>query len=232
MYCIKCGAELADGQTACPLCETKVYHPDFSVTDKPTYPRGEFPSEEINRKGILFVITILALIPLILPMIFEYSFWEQIRWSGYVAGAVLLAYICIVLPLWFKRPNPVIFVPCGFATVAVYLLYVNFASGGAWFMSFAFPVTGSLGLITTALIALTRYVHRGRLYIYGGWLMIMGVWTVLVEFFLRLTFEVEHVHIVWSQYPLIVLALLGMMLIVIAIVKPLKESLRKIFFVG
>ena len=232
MYCMKCGVELADGQTVCPLCETKVYHPDLPVTDKPTYPRGEFPSEEINRKGILFVITILALIPLILPMIFEYSFWERIHWSGYVAGAVLLSYVCIVLPLWFKRPNPVIFVPCGFAAVAVYLIYVNFASGGAWFMSFAFPVTGSLGLITTALIALTRYIRHGRLYIYGGWLMIMGVWTVLVEFFLRLTFEVEHGHIVWSQYPLIVLSLLGMMLIVIAIVKPLKESLRKIFFVG
>ena len=119
-----------------------------------------------------------------------------------------------------------------FAAVAVYLIYVNFASGGAWFMSFAFPVTGSLGLITTALIALTRYIRHGRLYIYGGWLMIMGVWTVLVEFFLRLTFEVEHVHIVWSQYPLIVLSILGMMLIIIAIVKPIKESLRKIFFVG
>ena len=232
MYCIKCGAELADGQTVCPLCETKVYHPDFPLTDKPTYPRGEFPSEEINRRGILFVITILALIPLVLPMIFEYSFWGRIDWSGYVAGAVLLGYVGLILPLWFKNPNPVVFVPCDFAAAAVYLLYISFQTDGGWFLSFAFPVTGSLCLITTALITLTRYIRRGRLYIYGGWLMIMGVWTVLVEFFLRLTFEVEHVHIVWSQYPLIVFFLLGMMLIVIAIVKPIKESLRRIFFVG
>lgn len=232
MYCIKCGAELAEGQAVCPLCQTKVYHPDLPLSDKPTYPRGEFQSEEFNRKGILFVITILALIPLALPMLFEYSFWRQINWSGYVAGAVLLAYVCVILPLWFRNPNPVIFVPCGFAAAVVYLLYINWQTGGDWFLTFAFPVAASLGLITTAVVTLLRYVRRGRLYIFGGWLMIMGGWTMLLEFFLRLTFEIEHIHIVWSLYPLIVLALLGMMLIVIAIVKPLKESLRRVFYIG
>lgn len=34
----------------------------------------------------------------------------------------------------------------------------------------------------------------------------------------------------WSLFPLIALGVLGMMLIIIAIVKPLKESLRKYFF--
>lgn len=232
MFCIKCGAELSDGQTACPLCATKVYHPDLPFREKSTYPRGDFPSEEINRKGILFVITILALIPLVLPAIFEYSFWHTVSWSGYVVGSVLLSYICLILPLWFRRPNPVIFTPCGFAAATAFLWYVNWQTDGDWFLTFAFPVAASLGLIITALVTLTRYLRRGRLYIWGGWLMVMGIWVTLLEFFLRLTFDVDHIHIAWSLYPLIVLALLGMMLIVIAIVKPLKESLRRIFFIG
>ena len=46
MYCIKCGAELSDGQKVCPICETKVYHPDIPVVeDKDTYPKKEFVSE-------------------------------------------------------------------------------------------------------------------------------------------------------------------------------------------
>ena len=232
MYCIKCGAKLSDGQTACPLCATKVYHPDLPIKDTPTYPRGEFPSEEINRKGILFVITILSLIPLVLPMVFEYSFWKKIEWSGYVTGAVLLLYLWILLPLWFRRPNPVIFVPCGFAGATLFLLHVNLQTAGGWFLSFAFPVTASLGVIMTALVTLLRYLRRGRLYIWGGWLMALGAWTMLLEFFLRLTFDVDHIHIVWSLYPTIILDLFGLMLIVIAIVKPIKESLRKIFFIG
>ena len=232
MYCIKCGAELADGQTVCPLCETKVYHPDLPLTDRPTYPRGEFQSEEINRKGILFVITILSLIPLVLPMVFEYSFWDRVSWSGYVAGSVLLLYLWIILPLWFRQPNPVIFVPCGFAAGTAFLLYINWQTGGGWFLTFGFPVAASFGLLMTALTVLLYYLRRGRLYIWGGWLIATGAWTMLLEFFLRLTFDVDHIHIAWSLYPAIVLALFGLMLIVIAIVKPIRESLRKIFFIG
>ena len=29
MYCVKCGVELADSQRVCPLCGTRVFHPDI-----------------------------------------------------------------------------------------------------------------------------------------------------------------------------------------------------------
>lgn len=29
MYCINCGVELADSETVCPLCGTRVFHPDM-----------------------------------------------------------------------------------------------------------------------------------------------------------------------------------------------------------
>ena len=31
MYCIKCGVELADSEKVCPLCGTRVYHPDIEI---------------------------------------------------------------------------------------------------------------------------------------------------------------------------------------------------------
>lgn len=231
MYCIKCGAELSDGQTLCPLCGTRVYHPDFSVTDDPTYPKKEFKSEEFNRKGILFVITILAALPLILTLVFESSVHGEVSWSGYVAGAILLGYIGLILPLWFRAPNPVIFVPCDFAAVALYLLYINLHTGGSWYWTFALPVLVTLALIVTAIVTLTRYIRRGRLYIFGGGLIALGLWTTLIELLLYVTFGVRA-PVIWSMYPLITLFSIGMMLIVIAIVKPLKESLYKIFFIG
>ena len=29
MYCVKCGVQLADTEKSCPLCGTRVYHPDL-----------------------------------------------------------------------------------------------------------------------------------------------------------------------------------------------------------
>mgnify|MGYP000840753951 CR=1 FL=1 len=39
MYCIKCGVELADSERVCPLCGTRVFHPDLPCGQgEPPYP--------------------------------------------------------------------------------------------------------------------------------------------------------------------------------------------------
>ena len=232
MYCIKCGAELSEGQKICPICETRVYHPEIPVVeDKDTYPKKEFVSEEFNPRGVLFVITILSAIAMAIPLLFELTWHIRIGWSGYVAGGILLAYIIFVLPFWFKRPSPAVFVPCDFAAITLYLGLVNFLVDGRWFLGFALPVTMSLGLIVTAVSTLLYYVRRGRLYIFGGGVIALGVWTVLIEILIYFCFGVRS-PVVWSSCSGASLFMFGMMLIIIAIVKPLKESLRRIFFVG
>lgn len=233
MYCIKCGVELSEGQSICPICETRVYHPDFlsKAKNPSTYPQKEFQSEEFNPRGVLFVISILAALTVALVMWFEISRLHRVHWSGYVAGGILLAYLVVIMPWWFQRPNPVIFVPCDFAGALGLLFYINYQSGGDWFLTFALPVTVALGMIVSAMVSILYYVRRGYLYVIGGGLIAIGAWTVLLEYVLRMVFTVKTV-IYWSPFTLASLFTMGMMLIVIAIVKPLKESLRKIFYVG
>ena len=232
MYCIKCGVELSAGQKICPICETRVYHPDLPVEEgKPTYPQKAFQSEEFNPRGVLFVISILAALTVALIMGFEISRLHRVHWSGYVAGGILLAYLMAVLPWWFHRPNPVIFIPCDFAGILALLFYISWQSGGNWFFSFALPITATLGVIVSAMVAVIRYVRRGYLYVIGGGLIAVGVWTVLLEYFLRTVFTAKT-SIYWSPFAFATFFTMGMMLIVIAIVKPLKESLRKIFYIG
>lgn len=231
MYCIRCGVELSAGSAVCPVCGTKVCHPDFPVSDSlSTYPHTDFESEAASRKGILFVISVLALLVLVLPMTVELTVSHNMVWSGYVAGGVMLAYLFFIMPFWFENPNPVVFVPLDFAAATLFVLYVNLATGGSWFLSFAFPAAGSLCIIITAATALFRYVRRGRLYIFGGTFLALGAWMLLLEFLIAITFEAVKVSL-WSLYPCIALAMLGAMLIVIAIVKPFKESLAKMFYV-
>ena len=234
MFCMKCGVELTEGQTICPVCATKVYHPDIPVKETtPTYPKKEFESEEFNRKGILFVITICAVLLVGLVIMFNLSLNGALTWAGYVAGGMGVFYFCVIMPLWFKRTTPAIFVPVGFTSIILYLLYINWHTGGDWFLPLAFPVTGILGLILTAMATICHYVKKGWLYTIGGGMIALGVWVVLIEFFIHLTFDFQMPrHIFWSPYPGITLAVFGIMLIIIAIVKPLKESLKRIFYVG
>ena len=231
MYCIKCGVELADSERVCPLCGTRVFHPDLPCGQgEPPYPPADHPRhEEVSRIGVLFVISVCMLLPAVITVLCDWRINGTIVWSGFAVGGLLLLYILAVLPLWFRRPNPVIFVPADFAAIGLYLLYINFATGGHWFLSFAFPVTGAIGLLVSAAVALTYYLRGGYLYIYGGMLILGGGLAVLIEFLINLTFQI-HETLFWSFYPMVAGVVLGLMLIVIAICKPLRESLHRKFF--
>lgn len=232
MYCIKCGTQLSDGQTICPICETKVYHPDFDIPkDKSTYPKKEFKSEEFNRKGFMLAITIIFLIPMFLPVLLELSWHHTIEWSGYVLGGVVLFYVSLILPSWFKHPNPTIFVPVSMATAILYVHYICWEAEGTWFWSFAFPISISLTVIVSALATLLHYLKKGKLYIWGGFLVAFGAWTGLMELLMRRAFGIT-VDIYWSVCTFALFFIIGMLLVIVEIVKPVKESLRKIFYIG
>ncbi|MBO5313489.1 MAG: zinc ribbon domain-containing protein [Clostridia bacterium] len=231
MYCINCGIELSDGQKICPVCQTRVYHPDLKKSDAlPTYPRRAFKSEEINIKGLLFVVTLIHLLPIIFAVILDLNLNGRIDWTGYVVGGVLQVYVSAVLPMWFKKPNPVIFTPCAFAVSAVFLWYISYTVDGAWFWTLAFPVCLMVAVITTATVTLLRYIKRHRLYIIGGAFILTGIFTFVLELLLHITFSFKHDGFIWSLYPMVFLSIIGIALIVIEIVKPFKESLKKVFF--
>ena len=122
-----------------------------------------------------------------------------------------------------------IVMPVDFAAIILYLLYIDLATGGHWFLTFAFPVAGSIGALITTVVALLRYVRRGYLYIFGGALIAAGGLAMLLEFLLNLTFGV-HQTFFWSFYPLAAGVLLGVMLIIIAVCPPLRRSLHRKFF--
>lgn len=231
MFCINCGIEMTEGQKICPICQTRVYHPDLKKTDAlPSYPRKAFKSEEINIKGLLFVVTLLHLIPMLFAVILDLNLNGHIDWTGYVVGAVLFLYVSAVLPMWFKKHSPVVFVPVSVVTLTCYLWYINFSLESGWFWTFACPVVLMLGTIVTVTIALLRRLKKGRLYVIGGLLLFIGLFVIAIEQLLHVTFEFMHDSFIWSLYPMAFLGVMGGGLIVIESVKPFKESLKKIFF--
>ena len=231
MYCIKCGVELADSEAACPLCGTTVYHPDLSRTETPPlYPRDRTPALQVSPRTALMVITTLCfLMPMVICWLCDRQANGRVEWSGYVVGSLALVYIMFLLPAWFRRPNPVIFVPCTFAAVLGFLLYIDLAVSGGWFLGFAFPAAGGVGLIVSALTALLKYVKRGQLYSFGGAFLALAAFMPVVELLANSTFDL-HDRLVWSGYPATALGFLGAGLLFLAVCRPARETMERKFF--
>ena len=231
MYCVKCGVKLADSEQRCPLCGTVAFHPDLHrETVEPMYPPHRYPTPMENPKTAQIILTTVTLMALFITMLCDVQSNGRILWSGYVAGALLLGYIVLVLPLWFRKREPVIFIPSSFAAVVIYLLYINHVTEGSWFLSLAFPVTAYVGLVVTGVAALIKIRRSWALYVLGGAGVALGILMPLMEFLICITFASVR-YIGWGWYPMIVLVLLGAMLIFLAIHNPARETMERKFFV-
>lgn len=231
MYCINCGVRLADTEKNCPLCHTPVFHPNLTRPEEPPLYPDAPPAPQVRSRAVHIVLATLFLLAAALCAQCDLLVYGNITWSGYAVGSLCLIYSAAVLPFWFSKPNPVIFVPCSFGVLIAFLFYVNLSVGGSWFFSFALPVAGFLGLLVTATVALLRYVPKGVLYIVGGALVLLGGFMPLMGYLVNLTFNEGWSFALWSTYPLTALVLLGGMLIFLAICKPARESVGRKFFI-
>ncbi len=233
MYCVKCGVELSDSERSCPLCQTEVICPkgvSRVLKENPYPPHPGKVTEGLSVKGFLLILSFIYLVPFLICLLCDINLNGEITWSGYVTGGLILLYTTVVLPGWFKKPNPVIFLPIDFAVSLLYLLYISVKTDGKWFLSFAFPTVGAAGLIIIAAVTLFKYTGGGKMFILGGMTILFGGLAVLIEFLTVVTFGVEKMFR-WSMYPFVSLFLIGMFFILVGICRPLKEALKKRLFI-
>ena len=229
MYCIKCGVELAESEKRCPLCNTIVFNPEIEIDEvEKQYPVSKYPIGALKPSAWLFIATAISLFSLAIVFACDFNINNTITWSGIVAGALLVVYSAVVLPFWFTKPNPTIFVPVWFLVVGLFLCNLNFTFGGSWFLTFAFPIVGGLGVITTAMVTLWHYLKKGRLFIVGGAVILYGLLILLMEFLMYVTFQMPIIW--WSLFPLSVFFLLGAVLIFLGISRPAREAIERKFF--
>ena len=229
MYCANCGIKLGDSEEKCPLCSTRPGDPiSREMTAPRLYPANRYPKVTVKKGALNGTILFLFAIPLFVTLFIDLQMEAGLSWFWYACGALVLGYIIVALPLWFHKPNPVIFVPCDFAAAALYLLLIQQISGGTWFLPFALPVIAGLALPVCAMVTLLRYLRKGRLYIFGGFLLALGGLMLLAEFLMTAAFAASFMG--WSLYPLVVLGLLGGLLIFLGINKTAREKMERRFF--
>lgn len=228
MYCVNCGVKLADTEKKCPLCDVAVGQTVERKTEAPLYPPDRIPYNKINKGAVNGALLILWLIPVLVTLFVDLQGNGVIDWFFYAAGALVLLYVAVLLPAWFHKPNPVIFVPCDFAALGAYLFLIDWLTGGNWYWGFALPLTVGIALVVTAVVTLLRYVRKGKLYILGGGFIALGAWMFSVEQLMIRTFSMDFTG--WSVYPFIALVILGGMLIFLGINATARERMERRFF--
>ena len=230
MYCINCGVKLADTEKRCPLCGIAAIHPELMREEaEPLYPQHRYPAPQVNSKAAQIVVTTLLLIALLTTLFTDMMISGSITWSGFVAGALAVCYVIAVLPFWFRRVNPAIYVPGVFAAIAVYLMYIDWVLEGSWFLTFALPVTAFLGALVTAVVLLLKHLPGKLLTILGSGMIALGLFMPVMEYLIFVTFDRPR-FVAWSAYPLISLVLLGGMLIFLAVNRRAREKMERKFF--
>ena len=225
MYCMNCGVKLGEGEEKCPLCGLRAYHPDLERTPgPPLYPR-EWHAPEAERSGWRYLLTVFFLVAAGACVIVDFLLKGRLTWSGFALAGLGAGYVLLVLPLWFARPNAVIFLGLDFMAVGLMLLYIDLRVQGGWFLSLAFPVTGMYGLLVTGFAAVVKYVRRGRFFQLGGGCILFGCSAMLLELFISITFGTGM--FVWSLYPVAILSTMGLFWILAGIIRPLGDTIRK-----
>ena len=228
MYCVKCGVRLQDGTARCPLCDTPVWDPG-GTEPVPTFSdRYPIPPKS-HRYPIMAFLAVLLIAVSLSALIYCLTNEHGVSWSGYVMLGCAFLYFGVLLPFWFNRREPLIFVPVASLLAGGYLLYICLKTGGHWFLSFAFPVTLLVGALTTASVAFFRYGKRRRLLKTGIFLVVIGCSAMLVELFQRITFGGKMFS--WSLYPVCGFSLIGLFLILCGLIPPWREYLERKLFI-
>lgn len=236
-YCVNCGVELSNNEKKCPLCGTEVYHPDpknnrvRTGSDEPPYPQYKpLTIQRVSRSSVATLVTLLFLLPILLSIICNISIDNTISWSAYVTAAVLFAYICLILPILMKKPDPVFCIIIDACALIFLLMFVEKRAGGTWFMPFALPLSIYISAVVIALSLLGHRHFISGMKVTALTFIATGICSLFIEILLNTVFGIRD-KLVWSFYPLIVLTIIGAALFIIDSNKPLKERLAKKFFI-
>lgn len=231
-YCVNCGVELAETEKNCPLCDTEVINPRSpwqEPTDSP-YPTAYEVAVPLNKSKVATFISILLLIPILVTLLSNLIANGEISWSLYVIGALALAFVVLLFPLYFKKFYTASFIFIDYVALFGYLALIQYLAGGKWVMSIGLPLCIASCGFTWLFFALFRHKKSTTILVRLAIMLIsLGVYVMAIELTL-----LEHYgnpfELQWSYYALIPCAALAMALLFLDSRKDVKEALHKRMF--
>jgi hypothetical protein len=224
--------ELADSEKRCPLCHVEVVNPrkPWTELEERPYPRHmDTIMKRIDRRYFATLAGLLLTIPCILTLLLDIIPGGRLTWSAYVIGAVALVYIFVLLPFYFKKYHPVLFLSADCSAVLLYLLFIERMNGGGWFLGLGLPLTATVSACVILIALLFAGKQTSMLVKTGVVLIVIGLFVVCTEIIIHLYMNTA-VKPVWSLYALIPCIVLGAAALVLEHRQNFKERIRRRLF--
>lgn len=234
-YCVNCGVELAPSEPQCPLCGTPVINPQSPWQEPPSRPYPaylEIVVQRVDKRYFSLLAGVLLLIPVVLCLLLDLILGGGgITWSGYVAGAVAVLMVIVLVPIAWGRRRIWTYILLDVAAVLLYLYYVDLATGGLqWFLPLAAPIVLSAGAVLgLQLHYISQRRKKGILVVLALLLFGSGVLTMLIEVFVRVYGGLSPIPR-WSWSALVPCTLTGVAFLVLNRRNRWKESVKKRLF--
>lgn len=235
-YCVRCGVELAPDLAACPLCSTRVLHPDLPPPLPPAAGEGAYPDlveqaiARMDRGYARQLSLIITLIPSLIVLVLDLLDLGPL-WSPYVIGALVLLWCFFAIPLVFPGKRPYLYVTVDALALLAYLaLLAHLTDGWHWYLGVVMPVLVLVGLLTILLLWVIRRRQMVKLHRLALVLLLLAVFLLGLEAIIDQS-AFAKISLVWSVYAAIPLMVIALMCLGLEHNKGLKEAIRKRLFV-
>ena len=233
-YCVNCGVELAPCAAKCPLCECPVVNPmEPGLLDVPSaYPHDRERADNFaQRRFAAVIITIICLFAAGICLLIDLYLTGGLSWSRFAAGAVLLGWIAVCVPLVRFRIGPFRITLIDLLASGAYVFLIErWTEPGMWFVGLALPIFGVIGvaaLVTSLLIRkkLLGALDTAALLTFDAGLLTLCL-EVLIEGYLG-----SIVHLSWGWFAFIPCVVCAVMLMVIERKQNVKQALARRFHI-
>jgi len=237
-YCVECGVKLADSESVCPLCNTKVINPNHPAPEE--QPDRPYPSiienqiTGLRRRELAWVLMIFLLLPVGATVIIDLLTGDipfALNWSTIVIGAGALLAVWALVPLVFTKISIYAAVALDFAAIAGFLAVIALYVGQwRWCTHLAIPITVATGLGVCTMIAIIRSKKLRILTRAALCCITLGLYILALELIIDYT-VLGYLTVSWSIYAIVPLVFVALLLFTISRRPRLMDELKRRLFV-
>ena len=229
-YCVHCGVRLNGSEKKCPLCGTVVLDPAQPLDAAPPRPYPVRTPEQELKKSKRFLLSLSALIlllPAALCLMIDFLLGVGLSWSIYPAGALILLFIAVAVPILVPRHRVYFSLGTTFLVLNIYLFLVeNLSHSGTWFFPIALPALALFTVMLTLLVLFYRKERLNKLTLLAALLAAVAVECLAIELLCSLALR-GGIGFIWSPYAVTPCLFISLVLFFINGNRSVREEVRR-----